>query len=122
MLFTVKMSQRTVDLFCEVILQSQEDLARDIRIWNGIMRKLYEETVDSLGVSPDIDMFNERQELLKKLAEHASDDFKQKLQPDDLKLWEELSLEARGLVRPIEEDVIVELPRYRRFTLAMKYA
>ncbi len=122
MFFTVKMSQRTVDFFCEILHQSQKKLARDIRMWNGIMRKGFEEGADALGVSSDVETFNERQKLLQKLVEQASDDFKKSLRPDDLKLWEELPLETRGLVARADEQVEVKRLRYRRFTLAMKYA
>ena len=101
-MFFIKANEKTIDLFCDVLRESQEDLARNIRVWNRIMRRCGD-TVDSLGASPDIDAFNERQKLLRKLVEQASDNFKEKLRPDDLKLWEELPLETRGLADPDEK-------------------
>ena len=66
------------------------------------MRKCYGDIVDSPEAKHEIDIFNERQKLLRKLVEKLSDDFKKRLLPDDLKFWEELPLKTRGFAEPDE--------------------
>lgn len=48
----------------------------------------------------------------------GGDDVKKRLLPDDLKLWEELSLKTRGLEDSKEDKEEIERLRYSRYTLA----
>jgi len=102
--FQIKLSQAEIDIICDALRHIQEEAARNIRVWNRVMFACFGEKNDSPEAAQSINIFNERQKLLKKLVEAASNDFRKRLQLDDLKLWEELSLKKRGLALDEDEE------------------